>query len=238
MPKVKNAGSGSALLTRRAAVFGLIAAPGVISAAPLFDTSSGLGMFSPASLNSRGDAGSLLNLYSDPEPDLAPQTRLNQKRVPSFKNLRPLRIALQNANTNETMRLDLLSQSKLSDAQVSQLNHFLRDWRQNEIKAIDGAVLEDLLEICEVFAPRGSGALKLRITSGYRSKATNDMLRRKSANVARRSLHMQGRAIDFSFPDVPISKTSRTAKKLCSGGVGTYRTFLHIDSGPRRSWGA
>ncbi len=225
-------------MTRRVAIFGLLASPGLVSAAPLFDPSSGLGMFSPASLNSRGDGGRLLNLYSDPEPDLAPQTRLTQKRGPSFKNLRPLKIALQNANTNETMRLELSSQSKLSDAQVSQLNHFLRDWRQNEIKAIDGAVLEDLLEICEVFAPRGSGALKLRITSGYRSKATNDMLRRKSANVARRSLHMQGRAIDFSFPDVPISKTSRTAKKLCSGGVGTYRAFLHIDSGPRRSWGA
>jgi len=54
--------------------------------------------------------------------------------------------------------------------------------------------------------------------------------------AARNSLHMQARAIDFSLPGVPMKTLSRVARQVCPGGVGTYSTFVHVDSGPQRSW--
>ena len=75
--------------------------------------------------------------------------------------------------------------------------------------------------------------------SGYRSAATNAKLRSKSRGVAKRSLHMQGKAVDIRLPGCHLEKLHRAALSLRGGGVGYYgrSNFLHLDTGRVRSWG-
>ena len=80
---------------------------------------------------------------------------------------------------------------------------------------------------------------KVEIFCGYRSAQTNRMLRRKSRGVARKSYHLIGKAIDFRLPDQSLRKTYHAALSLKAGGVGLYSRsdFIHVDTGPVRSWG-
>jgi hypothetical protein len=78
---------------------------------------------------------------------------------------------------------------------------------------------------------------------GYRSPRTNAFLKRIGRNVAKKSQHMIGKAIDIYFPDVATKKIRNSALVRQVGGVGYYRSsggptgFLHIDSGHVRHWG-
>ncbi len=78
-----------------------------------------------------------------------------------------------------------------------------------------------------------------QIISGYRSPRTNERLRVKGGGgVAKRSLHMEGQAIDLRIPGVPLAELRDVALSLKAGGVGYYpgSQFVHIDTGRVRSW--
>ena len=77
------------------------------------------------------------------------------------------------------------------------------------------------------------------IISGYRSPATNEKLRQTGGGgVARRSLHMDGRAIDVRLAGCRLSQLRDLALAMNAGGVGYYPTsaFVHLDTGRVRSW--
>jgi hypothetical protein len=80
----------------------------------------------------------------------------------------------------------------------------------------------------------------IQIISSYRSPATNAMLRRRSAGVARFSQHMLGHAMDFFIPEVPLEQIRYAGLRLQRGGVGFYPTsgspFVHLDTGNIRHW--
>ena len=93
----------------------------------------------------------------------------------------------------------------------------------------------------ELHADLGS---KRRSTSSAATEPkTNAFLKKIGRNVARKSQHMAGKAIDLYFPDVPTEKMRNSALVRQVGGVGYYRSgggptgFLHIDSGHVRHWG-
>ena len=216
------------VLTRRAVFAGALSIPGTGIAAPLLDLTNGGGLFSKPS----GQSGAL-DLFGEPSSANRHSNRSHTK----FRASHPLQIALHNPNTHESLTVSLRANAGLNVTQTSQIHKFLRDWRRNEIKEIDNNILKTFLEICDHFG-RDDSPVRVQVTSGYRSKATNDHLRRSSQNVARNSLHVQARAIDFSLPDVPISALARTARRICPGGVGRYPSFVHIDSGPLRRWSA
>jgi uncharacterized protein YcbK (DUF882 family) len=56
--------------------------------------------------------------------------------------------------------------------------------------------------------------------------------------VAKRSLHMEGKAIDVRLPGVPLVELRDAAISLKAGGVGYYPKdqFIHVDSGRVRTW--
>lgn len=84
------------------------------------------------------------------------------------------------------------------------------------------------------------GGDTFEIISGYRSPATNNALRKTSGGgVAKRSLHMDGKAIDIRLVGVDTARLRDAALALGVGGVGYYpgSDFVHIDTGPVRSWG-
>jgi len=84
------------------------------------------------------------------------------------------------------------------------------------------------------------GKQPIKIISAYRSPATNAMLRRRSSGVARHSQHMQGHAMDFFIPGVPLEQIRFAGLRLQRGGVGFYPTsgspFVHLDVGSIRHW--
>lgn len=119
-------------------------------------------------------------------------------------------------------------------ATLARVNHFLRDFRTDEVHVIDPGVLDILFAV----RSRAGTDDPFHVISGYRSPATNAFLRSHSSGVARHSLHMEGRAIDIRLPGFPTRKLRDIGLALRRGGVGYYpgSDFVHLDTGRLRSW--
>jgi uncharacterized protein YcbK (DUF882 family) len=72
------------------------------------------------------------------------------------------------------------------------------------------------------------------VHSGYRTPQTNAQIE----GAARLSLHMWGKAVDFHVPGVAIADLAGVCEACpVSGGVGYYpEGWVHMDTGPKRSW--
>lgn len=110
----------------------------------------------------------------------------------------------------------------------------MRDFRTGDIHPIDTRLINMLCHLQMTSSSSGT----FELISGYRSPATNMKLRQTSNGVAKKSLHMQGRAIDIRLTDVPTDKLRSIACSLKQGGVGFYpkSDFIHLDTGRTRAW--
>lgn len=117
---------------------------------------------------------------------------------------------------------------------IEDIKVLLRDFRQNEVGEIDPALLDQIFALRKTLQVRSP----VHIISGYRSPATNEMLAQRNGGVAKRSLHMDGRAVDLRIPGYDLREVRRAALNMQRGGVGFYprSDFVHIDTGPVRSW--
>ena len=119
---------------------------------------------------------------------------------------------------------------------LNKINKIMRDWRHNQPTKMDPRVLD---AIWEVYQQTGSREF-INIVCGYRSPATNSMLRRRSSGVAEKSQHMRGKAVDFYIPGVPLKKLRYLGLQRQAGGVGYYprsgSPFVHMDVGNVRHW--
>jgi len=117
---------------------------------------------------------------------------------------------------------------------MQEINSVLRDHRTDEVHPMDN----DLLNFLYVLQRSVGSQKSYEVISGYRSPATNESLRNKSSGVAKRSYHMQGKAIDIRLPGCDLKKLQQAALELKAGGVGYYPKsgFIHVDVGPARSW--
>lgn len=146
------------------------------------------------------------------------------------------RLAFRNAHTGESFSgVYRVGDKYLPDA-FRQINTVLRDFRTGDIHPMDPRVIDILYAM-----HRATGKnMPFEIISGYRSPKTNAMLRGGSAKsgVAKKSLHMQGRAIDLRMEGFSTRRLRDVAKSLQAGGVGYYSksNFIHIDSGDVRVW--
>ncbi|MDH5592439.1 MAG: DUF882 domain-containing protein, partial [Gammaproteobacteria bacterium] len=115
------------------------------------------------------------------------------------------------------------------------INRVLRDHRTGDIIDID-PTLVDLLNILH---HKMNGRKPFHVISGYRSPKTNESLRKQTSGVAKKSFHMQGRAIDIRLPGRELTALRKAAINLQAGGVGFYpkSDFIHIDTGRVRHWG-
>jgi uncharacterized protein YcbK (DUF882 family) len=114
------------------------------------------------------------------------------------------------------------------------INRLLRDHRSGEQAEMDRGLLDTLYALSLRLCEPG----EFQIISAYRSAKTNEMLRHKSGGVAKRSLHMQGRAIDIRLAGCKLKQLREKAVSLKAGGVGYYpkSNFIHIDTGRVRYW--
>lgn len=150
----------------------------------------------------------------------------------------PLRtLSFFNTHTGERLTTTYCCDGTYEPEALKQLNHILRDFRVNEVKAIDPKLFDLLHELrgtLETDSP-------FHIISGYRSPHTNAMLRSKGGadtGVASKSLHMVGKAIDIRLPGVRLDHLRAAARSLKLGGVGFYPgpNFVHVDTGRVRFW--
>jgi uncharacterized protein YcbK (DUF882 family) len=148
-------------------------------------------------------------------------------------------LSLYQIHTKESLTITYMKNGKYIPSAMKKINYILRDWRRNEVIAISPKTIDLMWEL---HADLGSRR-PIHIVSGYRSPKTNAFLKKVGRNVARKSQHMVGKAIDIYFPDVPTEKMRNSALVREVGGVGYYRSgggptgFLHIDSGRVRHWG-
>jgi uncharacterized protein YcbK (DUF882 family) len=144
------------------------------------------------------------------------------------------RLSFHNLHTGESVNLPYWVQGEYVPESLTEINHVLRDFRNNQVAAIDTRLL-DLLD--RVKAELGTSK-PFQVISGYRSPATNHLLSERSSGVAKHSLHMEGKAIDIRIPGIQLADVRQTGLKLQGGGVGYYPTsdFVHLDVGRVRTW--
>lgn len=156
--------------------------------------------------------------------------------VPAFAAVNSGRriLTFYNTHTGESLRTCYRLNGKLIPREVRRISYILRDYRTNEVKPVDPALLDLLYRVMR----KARLTAPIAIVSGYRSPATNSYLRKVSTGVARNSLHMQGRAIDIRIPGYRTAALRRLAIELKTGGVGYYpkSDFLHLDTGPFKTW--
>lgn len=145
-------------------------------------------------------------------------------------------LSFEHTHTGERLSLVYaVGDDVLPEAQAT-LNHFLRDHYSGTVGQIDPKLFGLLFAV-----RREAGCdAPFQVISGYRCPATNDRLRRtRGGGVAKRSLHMDGMAIDIRLPGVALTDLRDAAESLQGGGVGFYKSdnFIHIDTGRVRRWG-
>lgn len=113
-------------------------------------------------------------------------------------------------------------------------SNVLRDHRQNQAAPMDKRLYEILYKLQQTL----NNSDEIHVISGYRSPITNNMLAANSNGVAKKSYHMKGMAMDLAIPGIALKTLRDAAMSLKMGGVGYYPRsgFIHLDTGPVRSW--
>jgi uncharacterized protein YcbK (DUF882 family) len=138
-------------------------------------------------------------------------------------------LEFHNAHNGEVVSAVYRRGDQYDQAAISRLRHIMRDYRNGEAHDIDPALYDQLYDLA---ASAGRDA-RFEIISGYRSPQTNAKLAAASSAVARRSLHLQGRAIDVRLHRCSCADLRDLALAAKKGGVGYYRRsdFVHLDTG-------
>lgn len=145
-------------------------------------------------------------------------------------------ISLHHTHRGDDITVTFKRNGRYDEDGLKKLNHFLRDWRTDDVTTMDPQLFDAVWEVQREFGLDK----KIHVISSYRSPRTNEMLRKRSNGVARHSLHMQGKAMDFFIPGVPLERVREAGLRLQRGGVGFYPTsgspFVHMDVGNVRHW--
>lgn len=143
-------------------------------------------------------------------------------------------LAFHHLHTGEDLRVTYWAEGDYLTESLAEINHLLRDHRTDEVHSIDPG----LLDLLQGIQTRLGSSREFQIISGYRSPKTNNMLRTNSSGVAKRSLHMQGKAIDIRLPGCSLKQLRKVAVSQKAGGVGIYAKsgFIHVDTGRVRYW--
>jgi uncharacterized protein YcbK (DUF882 family) len=143
-------------------------------------------------------------------------------------------LSFYHTHTGDKLAIDYHDGTDYITGALAEINHYMRDFRTDESHPIDAALLDLMHQIKIATGHNGT----FEVISGYRSPKTNANLRSKSNGVAKRSLHMQGKAIDIRMSGFDTRQLHKAAKKLARGGVGYYQksNFIHLDTGRVRYW--
>ena len=143
-------------------------------------------------------------------------------------------LAFYNTHTGENLKTVYWAEGHYLGQSLREINHILRDPRNDEVHDIDTGLLDLLFAIRKQIETNQP----FHVISGYRSAATNEFLRAHTTGVAEHSLHLIGQAIDIRSPGRELRTLQKVAVALKGGGVGYYpkSDFVHVDIGRVRYW--
>lgn len=143
-------------------------------------------------------------------------------------------LGFHNTHTGESLKTIYWEQGVYIPEALDEINVVLRDHRTGDVHPIDPKLLDLLTHLQQ--SADSAGAFE--VISGYRSPKTNAALASNGNGVAKKSLHMQGMAIDIRLPGKRLNDLRAAALSLKAGGVGYYprSDFIHVDTGRVRSW--
>lgn len=146
------------------------------------------------------------------------------------------KLSLLNLHTGESLNATYWAEGQYQSSELHAISKILRDFRTGDVHKIDNK----LIDLLNIMHHKIGGNRPFHVISGYRSPKTNAALSKKSSGVAKKSLHMQGKAIDIRLPGYKLSDLRKVALNLHTGGVGFYpeSDFIHVDTGRVRHWGA
>jgi uncharacterized protein YcbK (DUF882 family) len=155
-------------------------------------------------------------------------------RTPAYAAGHQRQLDFYHTHTKESLTIVYHDGNDYIATALKQINHFLSDFRDGAVHAIAPATLDILFQLRTELG----GEDTFEIISAYRSPETNTMLRKQGRGVAKRSQHLEGKAIDVRLRGVDSARLRDAAIKLQLGGVGYYREsdFVHVDSGRIRTW--
>jgi uncharacterized protein YcbK (DUF882 family) len=140
------------------------------------------------------------------------------------------RLLLRNAATDEAFDGVIWRDCRFDHAALARLNVMMRDTHADSETECDVRLFELLACVqAHVGAP-------LIVLSGFRTPKTNAVLALSDSHVASNSFHMRGMAADICAPGVAPRELADTARAAGAGGIGLGATFVHLDTGPIRSW--
>jgi uncharacterized protein YcbK (DUF882 family) len=144
------------------------------------------------------------------------------------------RLCLLNLHTKEDINIAYWKNGKYIPDALNQLNYIFRDHYNGLVNQID----TDLFDFLFAIQQKIQSSEPFHLISGYRSKKTNERLRKHNRNAARKSLHIYGKAADIRLPDHKLKILRSAAYQLKGGGVGYYpkSNFVHVDVGRVRFW--
>lgn len=145
------------------------------------------------------------------------------------------KLSLLNLHTGESLNATYWAEGQYQKSELHAINRVLRDHRTGDMHSMDNS----LIDLLNILHHQMNGKQAFHVISGYRSPKTNAALNKNSSGVAKKSLHMQGKAIDIRLPGRKLSGLRKAALDLNLGGVGYYSKsdFLHLDTGRVRQWG-
>ena len=145
------------------------------------------------------------------------------------------KLGFYNTHTGENTKVTYFESGRYVPGALAEINHVLRDHRTGDATKMDPRLMDLLVALHRTIGSQD----EFQVISGYRSPASNAKLHDASNGVAKKSLHMEGKAIDIRLGDRSISDIRRAALMMKVGGVGYYPTsdFVHVDTGNVRSWG-
>ena len=147
---------------------------------------------------------------------------------------RDRRLSFYNTHTHERLTVIYKNGNQYKPEALKKISAILRDHRSDDIYPMDPKLMDFLYDLLTKVDNHG----EVHIISGYRSPKTNAKLRQKSKGVARGSMHLKGKALDFRLPGTDTAVLRDTARAMKRGGVGYYRKsdFIQIDTGRVRNW--
>src|SRR5712671_591168 len=145
-------------------------------------------------------------------------------------------LSLHHIHTDEDITITYKRDGRYDEEALKRVDRFLRDWRKDEDIHMDPRLFDVIWEVSREVG----GDRAVHVVCGYRSPATNAMLRRRSSGVAQFSQHTLGKAMDFFIPGASLEELRDAGLRLQRGGVGYYPSsgspFVHLDVGSVRHW--
>jgi uncharacterized protein YcbK (DUF882 family) len=145
----------------------------------------------------------------------------------SAQELHPREVHMLHQRSGEVFSQVYFDGKQLINEAMAKFAVFARDLHAEEARVMDAQLLDVVWAMQQALDP----GEPLVVTNGYRSPRTNA----QTAGAVRNSFHIHGQALDLKHK-AGIAALHAAADAAGAGGLGRYRSFVHIDTGPPRRW--